>query len=41
MLLDYNSNSVWQSVKDTWLPILIHVAILCFIIITVLKRNKD
>lgn len=43
MLLTYNWNAVWQSVEDTWLPILIPIGIviIVIIIIAVLKRNKD
>lgn len=43
MLLAYNWNAVWQSVEDTWLPILIPIGIviIVIIIIAVLKRNKD
>ena len=43
MLLGYNWVAVFQSIKDTWLPILIPVliVILIIIIIAVFKRNKD
>lgn len=43
MLLAYNWANVWQSVKDTWLPILIPFAILMivFIIIAIIRKNKD
>ncbi len=43
MLLAYNWSAVWQSVEDTWLPILIPIGIvtIVIIIIAVLKRNKD
>lgn len=41
MLIAYNWNAVWQSIEDTWLPILIPLVIILIIIIAVLKRNKD
>ncbi len=33
MLLAYNWSAVWQSVEDTWLPILIPIGIIVLIII--------
>ncbi len=43
MFLAYNWNNVWQSVQDTWLPILVPFAILLiiFIIIAIVRKNKD
>lgn len=43
MLLAYNWANVWQSIKDTWLPVLISFAILmAFLIIIAIKdANKD
>lgn len=43
MLLTYNWSNVWQSIKDTWLPVLIPFAILIIIliIIAIIRKNKD
>ena len=43
MLLAYNWSNVWQSIKDTWLPILILFAILMIILINIIiiRKNKD
>ncbi len=43
MLLAYNWSNVWQSIKDTWLPILIPFAILMIflIIVAIIRKNKD
>ncbi len=43
MLLVYNWTSVLQSVKDTWVPILIPFAILfvVLILIAIIRKNKD
>ncbi len=43
MLMAYNWANVWQSMKDTWLPVLIPFAILIIvlIIIVIIRKNKD
>ncbi len=43
MLLAYNWSNVWQSIKDTWIPILISFVILIviLIIILIIRKNKD
>ena len=43
MLLTYNWGNIWQSIKDTWLPILLPFVILMIIliIIAIIRKNKD
>ena len=42
MLLAYNLSAIWQSVEDTWLPILIPIGfvILVIIIVAIVKGKK-
>ena len=42
MLLAYNWSNVWQSIKDTWLPILSQIAIVMIYLISVsiIRKNK-
>ncbi len=44
MYILYRSDAIWQSIKDTWLPILIPfgILILIFFFIAIIRwRNKD
>lgn len=42
MFLAYNWSAIWQSVEDTWLPILIPIGfvILVIIIVAIAKGKK-
>ena len=42
MFLAYNWSAVWQSVEDTWLPILIPIGfvILVIVIVAIVKGKK-
>lgn len=44
MFILYKVNAIWQSIKDTWLPILLPfgILIIVFLLIAVIRgRSKD
>lgn len=43
MFIVYDWNAIFQSIEDTWMPVLIPLGILflIFIIIAIIRKNKD